>query len=233
MATQIAVSETLRIELPSLIGEADCCTEPLAAGPVEGSRIGCEVPALRADHLPGARTIGHIRRVAKDDEARYCTNCRAEMPPGESACPDCGVYAGEVFDGRVRPQRGGGKRWLVALVALVVVVAAAWFALGPARPTWQKQQLHFDRGPARVVKGRPGAKALPRGASVGEGEAIRLLRRRLTAADRTDPVRSDCLAVMSGGLHAGSWTLSAYDSCAHRQLGRWRVDAKSGEVTAQ
>jgi hypothetical protein len=161
---------------------------------------------------------------------RYCSNCRAELPPKVDACPACGVFAGDVFDERsLRPR----TRWGF-LVAFLVIAAlgAAWYFM-PNKPDipWQREEAKPARPapPAtRVVKDRPGDERRAAGATVNEAEAIRLLRRHLAS---TTDIANPCLVVMSQGPRDGDYFFIAYNRCEKTRIGRWRVDGKSSAVT--
>jgi hypothetical protein len=154
-------------------------------------------------------------------EERYCVNCRAELPGGASACPQCGTYAGDVFDGQVpKPKRRGG-----AWVVLILVAAGALAALRPWR--YLKTQAAAEKPSTRVVSVRPGGARRAPNAKLSEPEAMLTLRRHLTS----DSVRADCLVISSQGWRETSYRLTALDRCAGTRLGRFRVDVKSGEVT--
>jgi hypothetical protein len=160
---------------------------------------------------------------------RYCSNCRAELPPKVDACPACGVFAGDVFDERsLRPRTRWG--FLVAFL-VIAALAAAWFFI-PNRPeiSWQREPVKPAKPapPAtRVVKDRPGDARRAPGATVNEAEAIRLLRRHLAS---TTDITNGCLVVMSHGARDGAYFLTAYNRCEKIRIGRWRVDGKSGAV---
>ena len=141
-----------------------------------------------------------------------CTNCDTRIPHGLTSCPNCGVYA---RDEPSRPPAPPRRVWWPLVLLLVVVVAAAAFWL-----TRKKPAPIAKPDPIHVVRDRPGG-------NVAEAEAIRTLRRHLTARN----VPSECVAVMSHGLHAGSYELTAYDRCKNLKLGLWRVDAKTHDVT--
>ena len=155
-------------------------------------------------------------------DARYCTNCRAELGRGDETCSACGVFAGELFDGRLprKPRRG---RWIIVfLLILTLTVAAGWLILqrrGSPTELTEPQTIS-------VVSDRPGGSRLARGATVNEAEAIRLLRRHLTSRG----IANECIAVSSQGPRQGSYDLTAVDSCAGTRLGRFIVDGKTQAV---
>jgi len=146
-----------------------------------------------------------------------CTNCDARIPHGATSCPNCGVYA---LDEPPKPPAPPRRvAWpLVAVVAIALAAAGAWWwwtqqqqqrkAIAPAKPL-----------PVHVVRDRPGG-------NVAEAEAIRALRSSLVV--RGTP--ADCVVIMSNGLHAGAYHLTALDRCKNIKLGPWSVDAKTHEV---
>jgi hypothetical protein len=142
-----------------------------------------------------------------------CSNCDARIPHGATSCPSCGVYA---LDEPPQPPAPPRHTWwpLALLLALVAGGAAFWLLRAkPAAPAAATPD------PVHVVRGRPGG-------NVAEAEAIRELRHYLTA--RNNP--SECMAVMSHGLRAGSYELTVYDRCRKVSLGNWTVGAKTHEV---
>ena len=150
---------------------------------------------------------------------RYCSNCRTELPAGVNSCPACGVYAGDVFDGKMPKQSSGereaGVTWtLIALLIAAAAGAGGWW--------WYTRYGQFptpDTGPIRVVGDRPGG-------NVGEAKATVTLRHYLAGQ-----VKAECLAVISRGFSNGYYSFDAVDSCQRTKLGRWRVDVKSGSVS--
>lgn len=165
-------------------------------------------------------------------EERYCSNCRASIPEGSEVCQSCGVYAGDIFDGRFPADRERSrKRWKHAVIMVAAIVAGTalvWFGL-PLLSRQAKQEPRRASASVRVVRGRPGEKPVPAG-EVGEAEAIRRLRRALTTAPH-DPISDDCLVVMSKGRSGNAWILSAYNHCEQMKLGAWQVSVKNGTVT--
>lgn len=162
------------------------------------------------------------------NDERYCTNCRAVIPPRADTCPACGVYAGDVFDGKLPKQkRAAGGGWRVGFVVVALLVAAAgggaWWYFN--RPTFPRA----DTGPIRVVGDRPGGARRAAGARLSEPEAILTLRHYF--ASQPEPVKSECVAVISRGYSNGYYSFDAVNSCARTKLGRWRVDAKSNAVS--
>jgi len=144
-----------------------------------------------------------------------CTNCDAPIPRGATSCPNCGVYALDEPPAPPAPPRR--VWWPLALVIVIALVGAAGVWL-MQRQSKSKPAAKPD--PVHVVRDRPGG-------NIAEAEAIRTLRRHLTTRD----IPSDCVVVMSNGLHDGAYQLQAYDRCKHIKLGPWSVDAKTREVT--
>jgi hypothetical protein len=154
-------------------------------------------------------------------DERYCANCRAELPKGATVCPVCGVYAGDVFDGRL-PRKKGSTRWIPILFGVIAVISVAtivvqWPALTKSHPA---RAFFPGRAPAPVHA--PFAKDLP-----GEAGAMLSLRQQLVS----DQIPNECLALMSKGLHEGAYSVRAVDRCKHRQLGEWKIDAKTHAVS--
>src|SRR5437899_7927808 len=128
------------------------------------------------------------------NDERYCTNCRTAIPPGADTCPQCGVYAGDVFDGRMPKQKraaSGGWRVGMLIVLLAVVAGAGWWYF--TRATFPAP----DTGLIRVVGDRPGGARRPAGAALSEPEAVLTLRHYF--ASQPQPVKSRCNAVISRG----------------------------------
>jgi hypothetical protein len=158
---------------------------------------------------------------------RYCSNCRAELSAKATACPACGVFAGDVYDGRKPrpPKRPSGVLFFILVVA--ILGGAAWWLY--------QQQLQADAPTvvtpplpsAHVVADRPGGARRAPGAIISEAEAIRILRRYLV---ETLKISDACLAVMSANPGQGSYLLTAINGCEHTRLGRWRVDARTSAV---
>jgi hypothetical protein len=166
----------------------------------------------------------------RTEEERFCSNCREELPRDATACPACGVFAGDVFDGKVRrkrePRKSGG---ILGIVLLLIVAGAAWWWWTTQHPVGAPATTAVAEKPIRVVGDRPGGVRRARGAKLNEAEAILTLRRKLAAQHQ---LKNECIAVLSHGNERGAYVLSAVDSCAGTKLGRWRVDAQSGAVRA-
>lgn len=167
------------------------------------------------------------------EDARYCSNCRAELPDGADSCPECGVYAGDLFDERsLRPRTRRGFWW--ALVAVIALTAGmtAWLSTQKALPPmpWQKSEpVPVKQTPpkTRVVGDRPGNTRRTAGAKINEAEAIRLVRRHIVS---TTNIANPCLVVMSNGPKGGHYYCTAFNRCDSIRMGKFRVDGKTGAV---
>jgi hypothetical protein len=163
-------------------------------------------------------------------EDRYCTNCRDRLWVGESTCRACGVFAGDIFDGRMPGQR---RRWpwlLGALVLAIALAAGSWFVLRGPLPRMPWRPAPVKPAPIRVVNDRPGGARRGAAAAINEPEAILVLRRYLTAS-LDKPIKDDCFAVLSHGFRRGAYELDAVNHCDGTRLGRWRVDGTTRAVT--
>lgn len=160
-------------------------------------------------------------------EDRYCSNCRAVLPEDADSCPECGVYAGDLYDERVHQPK---TRFLLFATLLALALAgggaAVWWNARYALP--EKKARAAETPSVRVVGDRPGGARRAPGAVVNEAEAIRLVRRHLV---ETTGVRADCVAMLGQGFRNGAYLVNAHDRCASTRLGRWRVDGRSGSVT--
>jgi hypothetical protein len=147
-----------------------------------------------------------------------CTNCDAEIPRGATSCPSCGVYA---FDEPPAPPAPPRRVWwpLVLVAGIVLAGAGGWWWWSTTTAESRRPKAVAKPEPVHVVRDRPGG-------NVQEAEAIRALRRHLTIRG----IPSECVVVMSNGLHAGAYQLTAYDHCKKINLGPWSVDAKTHEV---
>jgi hypothetical protein len=156
-------------------------------------------------------------------DERYCSNCRAELPADATACPACGVFAGDLYDERMhRPK----TRFAPFLLLLGIVAVAAggtywWNTRGTPAMPWRKETPPPAVPSTKVVRDRPGG-------NVGEAEAIRLLRRHLVT---TAGVQTDCIAILGHGVEKGGHVMTAVNSCEKTRLGKWRVERKTGAVS--
>lgn len=169
------------------------------------------------------------------EDARYCSNCRAELARDVDACPACGVYAGDLFDERSLKPRTRRGFWL-ALIGVIVLTGGmtAWLSQQETLPQmpWQKKATPapVKRTPPelRVVGDRPGTARRAAGAKINEAEATRVLRRHLVS---TTNIANPCLVVMSNGPRKGDYFFTAFNRCDSIRMGKFRVDGKSGTVT--
>src|SRR6185436_12847381 len=165
-----------------------------------------------------------------NDEERYCASCREPLPARAAWCEKCGTDAGDVFDGKLPRKKSSARGWLFALI--VIVAAGVGFFLyrdDVAIPRFLRSSPKFDTGPIGVVGQRPRETRRPPGAKLNQAEATRALRIYLVAQENLN-LKSECLAVASRGYSNGVYLLDAVDSCHSSKLGRFRVDAKTGEV---
>lgn len=159
-------------------------------------------------------------------EDRFCSNCRAPLAEDVTECPECGVYAGDLYDERVHRPKTRYRFFAVLLgIALLAGGAAVWWNARHALP--ERDTPGTDVPRVRVVGDRPGGAKRGKGAVVNEAEAIRLVRRHLV---ETTGIRSDCVALLGQGFRDGAYLVNAHDRCASTRLGRWRVNGKTGEV---
>ncbi len=158
------------------------------------------------------------------DDERYCRNCRTLIPRGANTCPACGVYAGDVFNGKIPKQRrksSGG--WIVLLVLIAAGAAAYWYW------TQRPKIPRSDTGPVRVVGDRPGGALRAPGAAINEPEAMMTLRHYFATQER--PVKSECIAVMSKGYRGDQYLFEVVNSCNQARMGRWKVNGKTKTVS--
>lgn len=158
-------------------------------------------------------------------EDRYCSNCRAEVPQNATSCPACGVFAGDVFDGRVPRRRRASLIPVLSTLLILVAAISAWLVLRrePSTPPAPVTQP----APPRVVGDRPGTTRRGAGATMTEPEAILTLRRYLVAQRA---LQSNCIAILSNGYKDGHYTFTAVNHCEGTRLGRFRVNGKTREV---
>jgi hypothetical protein len=145
-----------------------------------------------------------------------CSNCDTPIPRGATVCPNCGVYALDA------PPKAPLPPGLAALVDDARREGAVSFFVGSGKWPQSDEEPMVTRGkplPVHVVRDRPGG-------NVSEAEAIRMLRSYF--AERGIP--ADCVAILSNGLRAGAYHLTALDRCKNIKLGPWTVDAKTHEV---
>ncbi len=158
------------------------------------------------------------------DDERYCRNCRTLIPRGANTCPACGVYAGDVFNGKISKQRRKSSgAWIVLLVLIAAGAAAYWYR------TQRPKIPRADTGPVRVVGDRPGGALRAPGAAINEPEAMMTLRHYF--AKQESPVKSECIAVMSKGYRGDQYLFEVVNSCKHARMGRWKVNGKTKAVS--
>lgn len=154
-------------------------------------------------------------------EERYCSNCRTELPQKADSCPSCGVFAGDVFDGKIRKPRQPSSWGFWGAMLIFTIAAAAYAVWMNIRPD-PDAPVKPKAPEVRVVRDRPGGARRARGASVTEAEAVRLLRRHIVTSRG---LKNECLAVMGNGSSKGTYVFTAYDQCGDVRLGKWRVRA--------
>jgi hypothetical protein len=167
--------------------------------------------------------------MVRKAEERFCTNCREPLPVDAAECPACGVYSGDLFDGKT-PKKPRRRMWpWLPLVALLLAAGAAawiWFRTETPIPYVRSAPPRLDTGPTHVIRDRPGTTRRGPGAKITEAEAVRIVRNMLIA--QTPQLTSECLAMMSHGYQKGGYVMSAFNRCDGTRLGKWRVDGKTG-----
>lgn len=159
-------------------------------------------------------------------ESRYCSNCRAELPPKADACPACGVFAGELYDERMhRPRPRLALFGTLFAIAVLAGGAAVWWNAQRALPDRPAKPQDAPR--TRVVGDRPGGAKKARGAAVNQAEAVRILRRHLVD---TRGLKNECIVALGEGVAGGAYVFSVRDHCSGTRLGKFRVDVKTGDV---
>jgi hypothetical protein len=144
-------------------------------------------------------------------EERYCTNCRAVLAPRSNVCEACGVFAGDVFDGRM-PKKKRSYSWILTLIVLALAGYAFWWAV--------KTTSGPPASPAKRV-------AFVAKAPRNERDGINAVRRYLLSTG----ARNECIALIGKGTRDGSYVIDAVDHCAHKSIGHFLVAEKSGKVT--
>lgn len=144
-----------------------------------------------------------------------------------------------------RPSRSKYLIWVpIALVALALL---AWAVLSgfpfsrdesrqAKRPTPQavqkpstaKTARASKTGPVDVPSPPPVVKEEPPPKDLNEEKAITYLH---SIISKRGNVSSDCLVLLSEGYRGGGYTVSARDRCKKKPAGRWRLDAKTKEVS--
>jgi hypothetical protein len=135
------------------------------------------------------------------------------------------VYAGDLFDGKVKRERKPISAALLAL--LLLAIAGAAYAVWMNRFRREPEIVRPPVPPTRVVSDRPGAARKARNASVTEAEAIRILVAHLVETRR---VKRECVVIMSNGYRDGTYRLTAFNHCEQTKMGKWQVGARTGDV---
>lgn len=106
----------------------------------------------------------------------------------------------------------------------------------PVQQPTQRPAARVVTPPPMTSAARPAEPARreipPRSGEISESEAVATLRGFLVTRNYYD-TGAGCLRVSSTGYRNVGYTLEVHDSCASRQLGRWRVDSKTREVFRQ
>ena len=136
-------------------------------------------------------------------EERYCSNCRAELPKEAVVCAACGVYAGDVFDGKKPKSPRSYASWIV-IPLLLALVALVW--------AWQRSLPKTESGRPRAAQHRM--------------DATQLIRRKLVA----NGLPESCLALVGKGDRE-SRKYRAIDICHNRPMGEWTANPDTGVVT--
>jgi hypothetical protein len=144
-------------------------------------------------------------------EERYCSNCRAEVPKEAVVCPVCGVYAGDVFDGKKPKSPRAYASWIAIPLALALI-ALVW--------TWRRWQ------PAETERAHGSIRRSLLKDVHRHEDATLLIRRRLVA----DGLPESCLALVGKGSRDSRKYL-AVDICHDRPMGEWKADTDTGAVT--
>jgi hypothetical protein len=147
-------------------------------------------------------------------EERYCSNCRGEIPKGAVVCPVCGVYAGDLFDGK-KPKSPRRYATWTAIVVVLVVIALIWTS-----PKWLPKRTSGRAEVHRAILRRL------RNEAQTQLDTTRLIRRRLVA----DGLPDSCIALVGKGRH-DSHKYLAIDICHDRPMGEWTADPDTGVVT--
>jgi hypothetical protein len=153
-------------------------------------------------------------------ETRYCSNCRTEIPEGESHCPQCGEYAGDVFDGRIaKPEKRPVSVTLLALLLLAILGAgyAVWFNRDRLTQVSRKEKPAAP--PVKVVADRPG----------GKKDRAEATRRLIAYFVEERGLKKECVVLAQLQPQGESHRFRAFDRCDQTRLGRWQV--RNGEVS--
>jgi hypothetical protein len=97
-----------------------------------------------------------------------------------------------------------------------------------ARPPREQPATATAPRPADTTPPPPPASS----SEISESEAVAVLRGFVTSRDYYG-VGAACTSITTHGYRNVGYTMEVFDSCSHRMLGRWRVDAKTREVFRQ
>ncbi|MGN6184762.1 MAG: hypothetical protein ACTHQM_14020, partial [Thermoanaerobaculia bacterium] len=147
------------------------------------------------------------------------------LPDQADSCPECGVYAGDLFDGKIKREKKPLSAGLLALLLLAIIGTgyAVWFNRYRKDPETAKPEAP----PTRVVKDRPGASEKPRNAKLTQAEAIRILVAHLV---ETRGVKRECVVVMGEGYRDDTYRFTAFNHCDKTRMGKWQVSGRTGKV---
>lgn len=142
-------------------------------------------------------------------DERYCTECRALIPEKESVCPACGVFAGDIFDGKLPHKKRSHAWWIIPLLLLGGVIAFVVMketdVITPRRTHLIERKLHFP---------------------LSQADAMTALRRFLTTSERSER----CVALIAKPSEATTYIITAVDSCKHVKLGEFAVDKRTAHI---
>lgn len=135
------------------------------------------------------------------------------------------MYAGDLFDGKIRREKKPVSALLLALLLLAVIAAgyAVWMNRFRREPEVPRPQAP----PVRVVKDRPGGAHRAGNAKLTEAEAMRILVAHLV---ETRGVKTECVVVLSNGYRDDTYRLTAFNHCDQTRLGKWQVSGRTGKV---
>ena len=145
-------------------------------------------------------------------DERYCSNCRGEIPKGAVVCPVCGVYAGDVFDGKKPKPARTHATWIAIPIVLALVLGVWMMPKWWLRPSERPERNAIFRKLRTQVRNQIDVEIL--------------IRRRLVA----DGLPDSCLALVGKGPHDAHKYL-AIDICHDRPMGEWTADRDTGVVT--
>jgi hypothetical protein len=148
-----------------------------------------------------------------DLEERYCTNCRAVLPAKADVCPACGVFAGDIFDGKMpKPKRSWES--LITLLLVILIGAGAWWLFST---TNRKAAAPVRHKVVAFVPHPPKS----------ERDAMVAVRGYLTSAGNP----TECYALLGKGIRDGAYIIAAVNRCERKAVWQFAVSMKSGAVT--